>query len=184
MQIPQRKPINPQRPAHGFIVRLPAIRRYLALALLALFTTLPAVAADNERSQPTLVEAEMLDGTPYSLQDSRGAVTVLSIWSPESLASRKCIWELERFAAAYQSRDVRTIAISTLKDPDELRLFIASRKLTLPVAMLGNHNLGRIDEPRLPLVYVFDRDGKLQTVHAGLFSMRALERLVAPQLRQ
>ncbi|HEY0843923.1 MAG TPA: TlpA disulfide reductase family protein [Noviherbaspirillum sp.] len=158
------------------------IRRRLACALLALATTLPAVAAEN--GQPTQIQAEMLDGGQFSLSSSRGATTVLSIWSPESLASRKCIWELQRFASMYETRGVRTIAISTLNDRDELRLFLKSRKLSLPVAMLGDNDLGRIDELRLPLVYVFDQDGKLQASHAGLFSLRTLQRLVDPQLRQ
>jgi hypothetical protein len=154
------------------------IRRRLALALAALPL---AVAAQG--MTPVRIETEMLDGSTYSLADSRGNITLISVWSPESLSSRKCIWELQRFASAYESRGVRTIAVSTLNDKDALREFVAKRQLGLPVASLGKHDLGPLDEQRLPLVYVFDRDGRLQATHAGLFSLRVLEQLVAQQLQ-
>lgn len=174
MSIPQRNPIKSARPSGT--IALP-IGRFLASTLLALCAAFPAFA------QPTRIEAEMLDGSRYSLADSRGSVTLISIWSPESLASRKCIWELQRFAAMYDSRGVRTIAISTLQDRDELRAFLKSRKLSLPVAVLGANDLGEFKEFALPVVYVFDREGKLQATREGLFSLRTLERLVAPQMQ-
>lgn len=155
-----------------------SVRRRLALALLAL---LPALAA-GQQAEPLRVEAEMLDGSPYSLAGREGGLTLLSVWSPESLSSRKCIWELQRFASAYESRGIYTLAASTLNDKSALREFIAKRKLSLPVAILGKHDLGRMDEQRMPLVYVFDSKGQLLATHAGLFSMAVLERLVAPLL--
>ena len=157
-----------------------SIRRRLALALFALLPALPLAAA--EPAEALRVEAEMLDGSTYSLAGREGGITLLSVWSPESLSSRKCIWELQRFASAYESRGIYTLAASTLSDKSALREFIAKRKLSLPVAILGKHDLGRLDELRMPLVYVFDSKGQLLATHAGLFSMAVLERLVAPLL--
>ncbi len=153
----------------------------LALIFFALCLALPHAAADQP-AEALVIEAEMLDGSHYSLAEHKGGITLISLWSPESLSSRKCIAELQRFAASYASRGVYTLAASTLNDKTELRQFIATRKLSLPVAVLGKHNLGKLEEWKLPIVYVFDRDGKLQATHAGLFSMAILERLVAPQL--
>lgn len=158
-----------------------SVRRRLALTLFALLPALPLAAADQQAT-PLRLEAEMLDGSPYSLADRRGGITLVSVWSPESLASRKCLWELQRFASAYESRGVSTLAASTPTDKNTLREFVAKRQLNMPVAILGQHGLGPLDEYRLPLVYVFDRNGQLQATHAGLFSMRVLERLVAPLL--
>lgn len=154
-----------------------SMRRRLALALLAL-----PLAATGQQATPLRVEAEMLDGSRFSLADRQDGITLISVWSPESLSSRKCIWELQRFASAYESRGVTALAASTLNDSNALSAFVAERKLTLPVAILGRHDLGPQDEVRLPLVYVFDRNGQLRATHAGLFSMRVLERLVAPLL--
>ena len=152
-----------------------------ALAMLALLPALPLAAADQQ-VEAIVVEAEMLDGSPYSLADHKDEITLISVWSPESLSSRKSIWELQRFAARYASRGVSTLAASTLTEKAALRQFIATRKLSLPVAVLGKHSLGKLEERNLPIVYVFDRNGKLRATHAGLFSMAVLERLVAPLL--
>lgn len=168
--------------------QVPAICRALLLALIATVTVHQAEA--EEQPPPATaqaqmqLQAEMLDGAPYSLADSRGSVTVVSVWSPDSLASRKCIGELQRFSSSYRERGVATIAVSTLTDPDVLRQFVAKRNLTVPVALLGNNTLGPLPEQNLPIVYVFDRDGKLQATRAGMFSMRSLERLVAPLVQQ
>lgn len=175
-------------------MRTPPLHRQLILAMFALLPALPLAAAESAtpsaaqslpqlQAQTPRVEAEMLDGSPTSVAAHRGEIVVLSVWSPESLSSRKCIWELQRFASAYASREIFTLAASTLNDKDVLRDFIAKRKLDLPVAMLGKHDLGRIDDPRLPLVYVFDRNGQLKATHAGLFSMQVLEQLVAPLIQ-
>jgi hypothetical protein len=160
------------------------IGRRIGLGLVALLFALPATAETGPRTAPARIEAALLDGTSYSLADSRSPLTVISIWSPESLASRKCIWELQRFASVYESRGVRTVAISTTHDADELRQFVTKRKLSLPVGMLGENDLGTLNEFAMPVVYVFDGEGKLQATHAGLFSYRSLERLVAPFVRQ
>lgn len=158
-----------------------AVHRSVAFALLALAASLP-VAAASSPAAPSRIDARMLDGSPYSLAASRGAITVISIWSPDSLSSRKCIWELQRFSSAYESHGVRTLAISTTTDADALHDIVTQRKLSLPVGVLGDHDLGMIDEMRLPLVYVFDADGQLRATHAGLYSLRVLEAMVAPYL--
>lgn len=153
-------------------------------ALLVVLATLPATASQTGQQSAPEVQADMLDGSRYSLADSRGTVALLAIWSPQSLASRKSIGELERFAKAYQSRGVNTLAISTGTDAAALREFLTQRGLSLPVAILGEHNLGRLPEHRLPIVYVFDSNGHVHARHDGLYSMRILERMVAPLLNQ
>lgn len=151
------------------------------LALLAV--ALPATASDAALPAPMQVHADMLDGGRYSLAGSRGTIALLVIWSPDSLASRKSMGELERFAGAYRDRGVGSIAVSTLRDAEALRQFAARRNLTVPLAMLGENDLGPLPEQRLPVVYVFDRDGSFRGMHAGLFSYRTLERLVEPLMR-
>jgi len=163
----------------------PVLRQRLrhALAGIVWAATMSAVsfshASDNAAAPQ--IAAEFLDGQPYSLSTSKGSVTLVSVWSPESLASRKSIGELQRFASAYHAR-VNTLAVSTLKDADALRAFVAKRALTVPVAILADHNLGALPERHLPLVYVFDHDGKLRASSRGMFAVRHLERMVEPLL--
>ena len=158
---------------------LSRLRTTAAALVTGLFLT-AAIAADQPA--PLRVNAEMLDGSRFSLEDGRGSITLLSLWSPDSLASRKCLGELQRFHAAYESRGVKVVAISTVTDAPTLRAFTAKRKLNLPVAMLGEHNIGPLPEHQLPIVLVFDRDGNLVASRAGLFSYRMLEVLAVPPL--
>lgn len=158
-------------------------RRFAAAILSAIVLSAAPASASSGQTPSRRVEAELLDGTRYALNGSRSALTVLSFWSPDSLASRKCIWELQRFASAYESRDVTTIAVSTLKNADLLRAFVAKRKLKLPVAMLEQHDLGDLPEHLFPIVAVFDREGKLLASRSGLYSYRSLEALVVPLMK-
>lgn len=157
------------------------LRRF-ACALIAAVVTLPGIAAGTGEPPAPALHADLLDGSRYALADSRGTVTLLAFWSPQSLASRKSIGELNRFATAYQTRGVNTIAVSTTANAQALRDFVAQRGLSVPVAMLSEHNLGSLPEYRLPIVYVFDRDGRIHARHEGLYSHRILERLVLPLL--
>lgn len=155
--------------------------RFMFMLCTALAALTGNAAGSGQPDTPE-VQAAMLDGSPYSLAGNRGAVTLLALWSPQSLASRKSIAELDRFAAAYRSRGVNTIAIATTSDAQALRAFVSGRGLSVPVAMLGEHNLGKLPEHRLPVIYAFDRGGHVHARHDGLYSFRILERMVAPLL--
>jgi hypothetical protein len=156
--------------------RLPALIAGLLLALMAL----PPLAAGEEPATPPSLKALRLDGSRYTLGDSRGVITVVVIWSPESLASRKSLGELQRFTAQHPQNEVNVIAVSTLENATYLRHFADDRQLALPLAILGQTNLGPFPEPTLPHIHVFDRNGKLHASHRGLFRLQTLEELVAP----
>lgn len=156
--------------------------------LLGLLTVLAAAAtlaaapdADTPQRLPPL-QAETLAGERLTPAEQRGAVSVLFIWSPESLAARKSIGELQRFHAAFAERGVRTLAISTLRDAERLRAYATEQQLHFPLLMLGEHALGPLPVERLPIIYVLDRDGFVRAAHAGLFRLRDLERQVEPLL--
>lgn len=165
---------NASAPARaGRTVHFPGIA---AVAALLAALSFPAVGAD--RQAPPRLEAIKLDGSPYSLAETRGAVTVLVVWSPDSLASRKSIGELQRFAALFRPRGVHVLAISTTGDAERLRRFADERGLDLPIALLGETNLGPFPEPELPRVYVFDRQGEQRAARRGMFRLSNLEQLV------
>lgn len=157
-------------------------RTGVARALLMILAAFPLFAVCGEQAVHPVLEAQRLDGSSYSLNDGRGQVTVVVLWSPESLASRKSLGELQRFTALGQQRDVSVIAISTSGDAERLRHFANERQLVLPLGIIENSNLGPFPEHTLPQIQVFDRNGKLHGVHRGLFRLRTLEELVAPLL--
>ncbi|MFC5299774.1 TlpA family protein disulfide reductase [Azospira restricta] len=150
---------------------------FAALALL----TAASAAADAPATLPPL-QAETLAGERLAPAVAPGAVTVLFLWSPDSLAARKSVGELQRFDAAFRARGVRTLAISTLRDAERLRAYAAEQRLDFPQLILGEHGLGPLPNERLPRLYVLDRDGRVRAAHAGLFRLRDLERAVEPLL--
>jgi len=154
------------------------MRRFRALRRAGLWLALllaagPAASAAEPPALPPL-QATTLAGDPVTIA-ADGRLTVLLLWSPDSLASRKSIGELERFAAAYRDRDVRTLAISTLHDGERLQYYAEAHALTLPLLVLGDHDLGPLPEHRLPLIYLLDRQGRVRAIHSGLFRLRDLE---------
>lgn len=142
--------------------------------------SLPLLAIGDTPANPPVLEAQRLDGSRYALSDSRGTVTVVVVWSPESLASRKSLGELQRFTALHPPGEINVIAVSTLDNAAYLQHFADDRKLALPLAILGQSNLGPFPEPSLPHIHVFDRNGGLHASHRGLFRLQTLEELVAP----
>lgn len=155
---------------------LPALLPLLLPLLVTLFAGVVG-AADALPPLPPL-QAETLAGERLAPGSQRGAVSVLFLWSPDSLASRKSIGELQRFDDAFRTRGVRTLAISTLRDGQRLRAYAAANRLQLPLLMLGENELGPLPEQRLPILYVLDRNGGVRAAHAGLFRLRDLEREV------
>lgn len=150
----------------------------LALATCLFLAIAPAgVAATEPSLTPSRLVAQRTDGSPVSLAEGRGRTALVVFWSPESLASRKSLPELQRFADSSEGKSIFVLAVSTLRDPATVRTFMAARELNFPNAARGDDDFGAIDEQRLPIVYVFDGDGRLQHQYAGLFNLKTLRRL-------
>lgn len=152
----------------------------LTIALSLVCGMNPASAADAA-AKPARLVASGSDGRPVSLADGRGRTALIIFWSPESLASRKSLHELQRFAAATENKDLFLLAVSTSPDRDKLQAFMTERKLSFPYAMRGEDDFGAIDEQHLPLVLVLDAEGRLLRQHAGMFHQKMLRRLIAPE---
>jgi len=144
--------------------------RLLPVLLAAAF--FPFLAEAGEQSSPSRLEATLLDGTPFSLAAQRGTMTLLVLWSPDSLPSRKSLGELQRFHAASDAAKVRTVAVSTVADQERVRHYVVQQQFTFSVALLGDHDFGPVSEQRLPVLYVFDQYGVLLAQRAGLFRLR------------
>lgn len=145
----------------------------LMIVLIA-YLALGGAAGAEPPASPQL-EATLLDGKPYVLADSRGAVVVLVLWSPNSLASRKSLPELQRFFTEYAPRGVAVVALSTTADIATIRRVADERGVAVPLGVLGRHDFGALPEARLPAVRVFDREGRLIGGHDGLFRLRDLQ---------
>lgn len=154
-------------------------RRAMVLWWLAL-----AGAAAAEPGIAPRLEAAMLDGTAFSLADSRGSVVAVMVWSPTSLASRKSLPEWQRFHSAFSKRGAVILALSAVDDTKEIRRVAEARGVQAPLGVLGLHELGPLSEARLPAIRVFDRAGRLVATHDGLFRLRDVQRDVEALLER
>ncbi len=154
----------------------------LATALHLICSMHPASAATADAAaKPARLIASGSDGQPTSLTDGRGRTALVIFWSPESLASRKSLHELQRFAAATENKGIFLLAVSTSLDRNKVLAFMTERKLSFPYAFRGEDDFGAVDEQRLPIVLVFDTEGKLLRQHAGMFHQKILRRLIDPE---
>lgn len=164
------------------LTRIAAPLRLLcfALALALASPVAPAAPVVGERIR---LMATVADGNRVSLDDARGRRALLVLWSPASLAWRKSMGELERFAATPEGAAVYLLAVSIDGDASSLREFMVARGATLPIALRGEDNLGTIEEHRLPLLLVVDAEGRLLRQHTGMFTARMLRELLDPPVR-
>lgn len=176
MNLPRQTHSPSPRPASPWRARLVA-------SLLLILAGLPLLAAGEDADALPVLEVQRLDGSRQALSDSRGVVTLVVIWSPGSLASRKSLGELQRFTARHPPGEINVIAAATQGDAAQLRQFASERKLDLPLSIVGVTNLGPFPEATLPQLLVIDRDGTLLASHRGLFRLQTLEQLVAPLRR-
>lgn len=160
-----------------FFARLSSL---LSTGLLVALAAMPCMAMENDdlAARP-LLEAKRLDGSRYALRESQGGISLLVIWSPDSLASRKSLGELERFVAVNPPPAMTVLAVSTLDDATQLRAFARARQLTLPLAILEHTNLGPFPEAGMPYILVIDHHGAVRGAHRGLFRLQTLEALTA-----
>lgn len=158
-------------------------RTRLVASLLLILAGMPLLAAGEDADALPVLEVQRLDGSRQALSDSRGVVTLVVIWSPTSLASRKSLGELQRFTARHPPGEINVIAAATQGDAAQLRQFASERKLDLPLSIVGVTNLGPFSEATLPQLLVIGADGSLQASHRGLFRLQTLEQLVAPLRR-
>lgn len=149
----------------------------IAMGLAAVLNPATTLATDIA-ARPARLVAMTGDGRSISLADARGRRSLVIFWSPQSLASRKSLPELQRFAAAPENRDIFLLAVSTSLDRPAVEAFVAQRKLGFPYAFRGEDELGAIDEERLPLVLVFDAEGRLLRQRDGMFHQKLLRRLI------
>lgn len=167
------------------------MKRFIFTALACAFLTL---GVDSHRSvaQQTLTlqtaspdaitfNLRGIDGKTYDLAQMRGEIVVVSFgatWCAPCAAELAALEELKR---EYEHRPVRFLWVS-IETEDEasnarLRSYAKSKKLTFPVlrdttrAAYGQFS----DRVRLPLVVIFDGEGKLrQTPLVGMASSAEL----------
>jgi peroxiredoxin len=116
-------------------------------------------------------ELTALDNTQYNLQDLKGKVVVLNIWTTWCTF---CKAEMAAFQSVYESYSTRPDLLilgvnSTLQDdPLAVEKFVTQNGLKFPILLDSNGRVTRIYQIQaLPTTFFIDRQGIIRNVTLG-----------------
>jgi len=119
-----------------------------------------------------LLEARVLRGLagdPWRLADFRGEVVVVNFWASWCRPCRQELPALDALNAEIARHGGRVFAISIDTDAANVRRFIRSHKLSLPILHDGPNGLASVLElDRIPYTLVLDRNGDVAFATSGL----------------
>ena len=172
-----------------------ALSAALLVSSLPVLPTVRLLAAVPARHSGTSAKLTAVDaaGVRQKLAALRGKIVVLNVWATWC---GPCVMEfpdLVRFEKAYRSRGVAVIGLSVddpAKAPTLVPAFLKKQNATFPV-----YTMKRVDPPTviavfdkfwggsIPMTYVFDRKGRLQTRLEGARTIYEFEMAVKPLLK-
>ena len=127
-----------------------------------------------------------LDGSPWSLADQRGWVTVVIFWAGWSPPSVAWLAEFAKLARTLPDRRVAIATVSLDKQTGNARETLAKLGLSAwPTACSGSGwedpLVRRLGINALPTVFVFDKEGRLRTLNARQGYESLIRQLAAGQ---
>lgn len=156
------------------------------VVLIGLGLAQTAAPLDEGKPAPA-VEARLLDGKPFKLNDYAGKVVVLHYWASWCVPCRKEMPALETFYEKHRAEGLEILAISMDDPADEAKAREVMRQFTFPAAMARDtHAKGYGRIWRIPLTFVIDRQGILRKdgwYGAPTLDLPELEKTVTPLLQ-
>ena len=169
----------------------PRVLRCLSALTLILFLCVAMSPAQAQQAANSLLHKEApefvrtdLNNRKLDLHAYRGKVVLLDFWATWCAP---CLLDMPRFAAwqtRYGPRGLRIIAISMDDDPALARKLCEKLRLNYPVAM-GDEQLGLLygGVLGLPMTFLIDAQGKVQSQFQGETDLNMIERQLKPLLR-
>jgi peroxiredoxin len=143
-----------------------------ALCLLAAMGG-PALAADAPADRPPMPDFHLrtLDGHKVKLSDYAGKVVLVSFWASWCNPCKQELAFLDPLAQKYAEKGLVILAINTdgPKSQAEVRRFVSSKDLKLPVLVDADGEVGGKLDPRgvMPFTIYVDRAGHRAFEHEG-----------------
>lgn len=141
-----------------------------------------AVTIGQAAAPPPLAE---LSAAEVAARVARDRPAIVVLWTPDCLACRKSLTEIERFAAGPAAKGIPVRTVVPAAAYDAARELVATRGLALKVESAAGE-LDAVSRRVLldkPVAYAFARNGEIKGAHSGLLGAWILEDLVADAMR-
>lgn len=153
----------------------------VAIAALTLTLGVPSASAgrataagaggmDPERIRREVKDYTLktLEGRSLALRSLQGEVVVVNFWASWCGPCRKELPRLDALHATIAGRGGRVLAVSIDSEARNVRRFVRTHRLSLPVYFDGPDGLARkLDLPHVPYTIVLDRDGSVALATEG-----------------
>ena len=148
---------------------IPAIRKLLLLALILLFASVPAVAAEEGDMAPDFTLPSIYEGQPdINLASLAGKVVYIDFWASWCAPCLTSLPLYNEIYHRYRDQGLEVLGI-TVDDPIEDGLeFLADTALDFPIpADPENEVMDLYSVFGMPTSFLIGRDGEVKLVHMG-----------------
>ncbi len=134
------------------------------------------------------VEAAMLDGRVFNLDQARGKVVILSLWATWCTPCRLEMPILDHAYARHRAEGLEVVGLSADRLKDRADVVRVTQSLSYPSGMALEAKVNGFGVPRaLPQTFVIDRDGVVRAEFGVLgdpVTQAGLEAALAPLLAE
>jgi peroxiredoxin len=161
------------------------------LVLLALFWLLlnhsPAQNVVPARMGATLGNFSLMDinGTSVRLSDYKGKTVLINAWATWCPPCKAEMPLLNRYYQSHVQDGFVLLAVNAGDTQEQAASFASENELTFPVLLdPGTRLLNQLAINSFPTSILIGPDGKVKTVHVGMFTPEGIEEEITPLLTQ
>jgi thiol-disulfide isomerase/thioredoxin len=116
-----------------------------------------------------LFTAQMLDDSPFDLAQHLGKdVVILDFWATWCGPCVAALPIIAEVAGEYKDKGVAFYAVNLAEEPDGVKAFLEAQKLSVPVVMDRDGNVGKLYKAEaIPQTVIIGKDGNVAVVHVG-----------------
>ena len=146
----------------------------VTITITVSMATMPLFAGDSHPLAPA-VSFSSLSGERVSLDQFRGSVVLLNLWTTSCSVCLSEIPTLSALQDQYASRGLRVIGVAFDDHPETVRKVVEQRDLHYSVTMGNAEAQERFGVEGFPVTFLIGRDGRIYSRHTGATRREALQ---------